>query len=197
MEKPFILKAIFILIIKFKRGCVKCKFAVLTLPLSKFHLMTKYILFILLFILFTDHLYANNIDSTEWIVSNKNVSNLLKTNYNMEQKLYKHTYLWKKHKTQNVIGGVCLGAGVATASFWVALKAITNGYSGSKGLTPIDKGLLATSIGLSVASIPLFVFAHKNKKKAMSLSINSKNIYMPLPNGTIQRQPSLAFSINF
>ncbi|WP_425884202.1 hypothetical protein ACPYIV_17095 [Parabacteroides sp. ASD2025] len=100
----------------------------------------------------------------------------------------------RKAKQLKVAGGISLGLGLGTLLFWGALRAAAN----STFSDPIDAGLLATSIGLCGASVPLFVCSSKSKKKALSIGAGSQFMPVPTMRRTIRRQqPAIAVRIDF
>lgn len=113
---------------------------------------------------------------------------------------YKKSVYWKKHKHYKVAAFCTLGVGLFgtligtgflcsdTTPDWEEIK-------GSLGVV-----FTAGGVAISAASIPLFVAAHKNKKKAMngvSLSLNCSKVSVPLANGVKQTNTLLGACLNF
>lgn len=100
----------------------------------------------------------------------------------------------RKAKLFKVAGGVSLGLGVGTLLFWGALRGVAN----SNTSDPLDAGLLAASIGLCGASVPLFICSSKNKKKALSIGACSQSVPVPAMRRTVRRQqPAIAIRLDF
>jgi hypothetical protein len=79
-------------------------------------------------------------------------------------------YYMQKHNTNKTIGWVCLGTGLTMGAVsFVAL--IGTALSGD----PKGTGLGNVGTFTALASIPFFVIAHRNKKKA-SLALNSNAV---------------------
>lgn len=121
--------------------------------------------------------------------------NLSISGMNRLQKNGDDFFVYKRRaKTLNIAGGVSLGLGVGTLLFWGVL----HGAMDTKLSDPIDAGLLATSIGLCGASVPLFIYAAKNRKKALSIGAGSQTVCISALNGTIQQQqPAISICLNF
>lgn len=94
--------------------------------------------------------------------------------------LTKQDYL-KKSRTQNTTAWFIISGGLV-------LGTISYGISYKEGRTNTAEILEYTSLATMLGSIPLFIAARKNKKKAMSLSF--KNETMPqLQKGSFVNQP--------
>ncbi|MCI6476548.1 MAG: hypothetical protein SPE38_04630 [Prevotella sp.] len=118
------------------------------------------------------------------------------------QEAYKQTIYWKKHKKLKRYAYSVLGLGVcSTIVGWIG--AVGNNAHTNKNWKEDGKAwdvVLVVGVGLTVSSIPLFVFSHKNKKKAkesVELSLTSSNIHLDLPNGMKQAQHAVGVCINF
>jgi len=103
--------------------------------------------------------------------------------------LTKQDYL-QKSKRQKTTAKLLLGGGLL--SFSVGFLTI-----GGKGTNSVDNGImLIAGTAAMVASVPLFIIASKNKKKAMSMSL--KNQLVPRFEGTgfvYKPLPSLSLKI--
>ena len=64
------------------------------------------------------------------------------------------------------------------------------------GVDPLI-ALPCTGAALVVASVPMLVFAYKNKRKAKSLSLTASSLSVDLPNGSRQAQPALGLCLHF
>ena len=88
------------------------------------------------------------------------------------QDKYKQTRYWKKHKRLKTCGWTTLGIGVPTMVVGF-VGAVVSGYeSGGDG-----EGfgiILGAGAGLTVSSIPLFVFAVKNRQKAIATALGTE-----------------------
>ena len=117
-----------------------------------------------------------------------------------QTKDYKKTTYWKKHKRYK-IGGCCvLGVGSLAALLGTGLlcSETTSDYESIKvvyGVTFTVGGAL-----IAAASIPLFVAAHKNKKKAkeaVSLSLKCSTASAPSRYGSKRSDFLLGACLNF
>lgn len=105
--------------------------------------------------------------------------------------------LWRKHRLFRI--GACTALGIGLAGMATGLMGGAFDDSLYKN-TQSWKAVFYTSVGITVASIPLFVLANINKKRAkqaIEFSLSSSNIQMALPNGMLQTQPALGFCIHF
>ena len=85
-----------------------------------------------------------------------------------------YSYYMQKRNTNNTIGWVCLGSGLTLGAVGLLMDigSAFNHGSGSKG----DAVAVAGEI-IAIASIPFFISAHHNKKKA-SLYVNRETFRM-------------------
>ena len=105
--------------------------------------------------------------------------------------------LWRKHRLFRI--GACTALGIGLAGMTTGLMGGAFDDSLYKN-TQSWKAVFYTSVGITVASIPLFVLANINKKRAkqaIEFSLSSSNIQIALPNGMLQTQPALGFCIHF
>lgn len=105
--------------------------------------------------------------------------------------------LWRKHRQFRIGAYTALGIGLAGMATGLIGGAFDNPLY--KNTRPW-KAVFYTGASATAASIPLFVFANINKKRAkqaIEFSLSSSSIQMTLPNGMIQTQPALVFCINF
>lgn len=105
--------------------------------------------------------------------------------------------LWRKHRQFRI--GACTALGIGLTGMATGLMGGAFDDSLYKN-TQSWKAVFYTSVGVTAASIPLFVFANINKKQAkqaIEFSLSSSNIQMALPNGMLQTQPALGFCIHF
>lgn len=105
--------------------------------------------------------------------------------------------LWRKHRQFRI--GACTALGIGLAGMATGLMGGAFDDSLYKN-TQSWKAVFYTSVGVTAASIPLFVFANINKKQAkqaIEFSLSSSNIQMALPNGMLQTQPALGFAFIF
>jgi hypothetical protein len=82
---------------------------------------------------------------------------------------YKNTRYWQRHKVQKLAGGLSLGVGLASLAVCGLVYAIGNSQSDGISLGTMGAVWIGGSSAVSLASIPLFFSAHKNKKKAKAL----------------------------
>lgn len=115
-------------------------------------------------------------------------------------KEYKQTAYWKKHKRYKVGAYCVLGVGSLPALIGTSILCSETTpdweeIKGSLGVTFTVGGVL-----IGAASIPLFVAAHKYKKKAknaVSLTLNCSKASTPLTNGTRHTDLLLGACLNF
>ncbi|WP_158712903.1 hypothetical protein [Parabacteroides pacaensis] len=117
------------------------------------------------------------------------------TPFQNEDFLYKQTNEWKKHKILQACGWSAFGIGGAMMIVGFVGDVVKN-WEGTEHNSQF-KILGYTGIGITTASIPLFIFSHKNKKKAFSIHTACQTIYVPAPNGIIQQRPSVSISFKF
>ena len=115
---------------------------------------------------------------------------------------YKQTAYWKKHKWLRKYAWAALGLGVCgTVVGWIGEAGNTaHTNSNWKEDGKVWDVVLVAGIGLTASSIPLFVFSHKNKRKAketVEFSFRSSNIHWVSPNGMKQAQRVLGLCISF
>ena len=106
----------------------------------------------------------------------------------------KYALYQKKAKILKAIGWTSLGVGIPTMAtgFFCAVATVYNG-----GNQKVWCGVCFTGVGLIIGSIPLFIYAHKNKQKALSLSVGSTSMTVPALNGAMQTEPVFALRIDF
>ena len=108
-------------------------------------------------------------------------------------------YYLEKSKKQKKTAWVILGSGLTFAAIG-GLVQLTNSNQTSYGSGfDLDFTGAYIAIGggvLSLASIPCFVNAAKNKKLAVAIAIDNQNILLPQENNfTFKKQPSLCLRI--
>ncbi len=177
----------------------------------------KYIILMLLFVSFSFEGQAQEINNAYAIMECISVNEeSLQTKFQQSYELaasdgmvagkeildYKQTAYWKKHKRLRKYAWAALGLGVCgTVVSWIGEignTAYTNSNWKKNG--KVWDVVLVASIGLTVSSIPLFVFSHKNKRKAkeaVEFAFQSLNIHWVSPNGMKQTKRALGFCISF
>ncbi len=113
-----------------------------------------------------------------------------------DQNQIKDFYL-EKSKNQKTTGWILLGAGTALV--------IAGGYvfdktwdDASSTTTDIAGFAILTGVIADLASIPYFISAGRNKRKAASFSLGYQNIYLRCDNSyRIKTTPSLVINFNF
>lgn len=104
---------------------------------------------------------------------------------------------WKRHKTLKRLAWTSLGLAVAYAGVMGTVYGMSKslGEGGNNG----DAGpiIIIPAACLASASIPLFIFSSKNKKKALSVSAGSGVTLYSLPNGSTKKQPVFTARICF
>jgi hypothetical protein len=95
-------------------------------------------------------------------------------------------YYLQKSKSQKIAGFILLGVGVTTLAIL------------SKGETDFDvlPVLAIGGLAATVISVPLFISAGKNKRKAISLSVKKEKTFL-LRNGGFTQRSFPALSVKF
>ena len=105
----------------------------------------------------------------------------------------------KKSKNQKTVGWVFLGTGTAMiiTGGLIGLNSMATHPYGEKEELTAGSILVASGIILDLASIPLFITAAHNKKKAATLGLTNENVPKVM-NGKIipSPMPSLSFRIS-
>jgi hypothetical protein len=114
-----------------------------------------------------------------------------------ETQVQDKSYYLKKSKNQKKGAWVLVGLGVGMTVGGILINLdqpfFGPGSNSKKGLWLSYVGV-ATTLG----SIPLFISAHRNKKKAAALAFNYQNILMPYQTGlALKKQPAIVFKIDF
>jgi len=109
------------------------------------------------------------------------------------QQEYRH-YL-KTAKTLKILGWTSLGVGIPTMFFGLLITAVENRDGPST--TNIGVVVLSSGAVLTAASIPLFIVSHHYKKKAVSLSLGSQQVFIPQGNRFVSGvQPALSVKVS-
>lgn len=108
--------------------------------------------------------------------------------------LTKEDYV-KKSKAQKTGAWVTLGAGIGMVAGGLAINIGSDWIPENE-----NKGLWLSYVGgvATLASIPLFISSHKNKKRAASLTVNHQSILLPKQGGwCFNRQPVVSLKIGW
>ena len=99
-------------------------------------------------------------------------------------------YTLKQHQNKEA-ARICLisGAGLIAVGGIVAIAGVANSESSA---TPIGAGMFVLGVASTVASIPLFILAGNNKRKAR-LSLKTETVYYGIK-GSNFNSPSLSLS---
>lgn len=104
-------------------------------------------------------------------------------------------YYLEKSKKQKKTAWVILGSGLTFAAIG-GLVQLNNANSNSWNFDFTGAYIAIGGGVLSLASIPCFVSAVKNKKMAVALTIDNQNILLPQYNNfSLKKQPSLCLRI--
>lgn len=126
--------------------------------------MKRILLVILLaFFCLTDVLAENN-DTIVVADSTIGFTPIVKDNFD-----YKNTSLWNRNKIKTFSAGTLVGMGSLTL-FYYALIRMFVASENCKDLGVIDAVFGGSSLAMLSGSIPLFISAHKDRKKAMNLT---------------------------
>ena len=110
------------------------------------------------------------------------------------QQEYRH-YL-RSAKTLKILGWTSLGLGIPTTFLGIIYVAAGNFYSPG-GTNHIGALVIVSGSVLTLSSIPLFIVSHHYKKKAVSLSLGSQQVFIPQGNGFASSvQPALSLRIS-
>ena len=105
-------------------------------------------------------------------------------------------YLLRRSTNQRTAAWVLLGGGTALVITGAILFGQSDFLSGKDSQSDIGGVLMLTGILADLGSIPLFIGASKNARKAASISLNNKRILFPVRNGlALQDLPSLTLKI--
>lgn len=107
---------------------------------------------------------------------------------------YRLTPEWKKYKILKASAWTAFGVGGAMLTGGCIGDAIDNYEVGTNGIKKRFRVVWCIGIGVTLSSIPLFIYAHKNKKKALSISATNQTIFMPMQ---VEQQPALALRFSF
>ena len=105
--------------------------------------------------------------------------------------------LWRKHRQFRI--GACTALGIGLAGMATGLMGGAFDDSLYKN-TQSWKAVFYTSVGVTAASIPLFVFANINKKQAkqaIEFSLSSSNIKWLYPTECFRHNPHWVFAFIF
>ncbi|MEO8117645.1 MAG: hypothetical protein ABI653_08330 [Bacteroidota bacterium] len=115
--------------------------------------------------------------------------------------LTKEDYL-KKAKTEKIVAWITLGAGVGMIAGGFAIAGGPVGGIGEGGLgahshnTNKGVGLCYAGGAVALVSIPIFIWAHKDKKRAASFGLSNSIIDLPFKNNfVVKRQPAITLKI--
>lgn len=118
----------------------------------------------------------------------------LSGNSQEEQKDFSKENYLQKSKNQRTVGWVLLGAGAAVGTVGIIVTNEADSFFEDSG--KIDTGLTLFAVGAAstLASIPLFIIAGSNSRKAASLSLESQRFIIP-GQGLSGIQPALSLKI--
>ena len=101
----------------------------------------------------------------------------------------------KTAKTLKIAGWSALGVGIPTTFYGLLIVAVENRDGPST--TNIGTIILASGAALTLSSIPLFIVSHHYKKKAVSVSLGSQQVFIPRGNGFVSSvQPALSIKVS-
>lgn len=118
----------------------------------------------------------------------------LSGNSQEEQKDFSKENYLQKSKNQRTVGWVLLGAGAAVGTVGIIVTNEADSFFEDSG--KIDTGLTLFAVGAAstLASIPFFIIAGSNSRKAASLSLESQRFIIP-GQGLSGIQPALSLKI--
>lgn len=151
---------------------------------------------LLLLLLCTEGIKARNTDSLSIDCIQANMAISSATNNRIDSREnYKNTVYWKKHKVLKGCAWTALGIGVCgtVVGFIGEFGSDINGNSEEA----LWDGIFIGSLCLTASSIPLFIYSHKNKKKAIRAYVLVDNIRVTLPSEMKRSRPAFGFRIYF
>ncbi len=104
-----------------------------------------------------------------------------------------YAYYMQKRNTYNTIGWVCLGSGLTMGALGLLINmgSAFNHGSGTEGIW-----IAATGEVVALASIPMFIIAHHNKKKA-SLYVSKNTVFINDRSLSNRNYTSISLAIHF
>ena len=108
-------------------------------------------------------------------------------------------YYLKKYKSQKGVGWILLGGGVGMLVLSAAAYDDSGCYvcQAHQPDNTLSDVLGYTGLTATLVSIPFFISAHHNKKKAASVTINNENIILPITGSfVIKKQPTFGLKIS-
>lgn len=145
-------------------------------------------------------LYSMNLKAQDIIDSltncNEVVPVILVDNNHEYKSEYKKSAYWRKYKIEKAAAWTVLSVGTAGAacSFFCTTA---NALLWNKEAAGAWLAVFYTSVGLQLSSIPLFIFAHKNKKMALRPNLTLNTINTISLDCKTMAQPALSLQINF
>jgi hypothetical protein len=122
---------------------------------------------------------------------------------------YSKDYYLKKSRNQKTTGWVLLGTGTTLTliGFVIGMNTVTNnltyfGTLGTEGSPSSDDGasnfLIITGVTADLASIPFFISAGKNRRRAAEVALINQKMYLPQKNSVALRYvPGVTIRIGF
>ena len=107
---------------------------------------------------------------------------------------YKQTSEWNRFKLYRGLGIAAIGVG--TISTFYSLLFIGSSTAGGNNADALSVGMISVSGAILLSSIPLFILANKNKKKALQMNVGVSALTIPEGN-TLHTTPGLALAITF
>lgn len=114
---------------------------------------------------------------------------------------YKRTTYWRRHNVYKACGWTSLGLGIAATGAG-AVIGIVNGFTDNhKSSDNASNALVIGGLGLTAASVPMFILSYKNKYKAkeavLNVSLNATSVQTVSPFGQTCAQPALGLCLSF
>jgi hypothetical protein len=121
---------------------------------------------------------------------------MISVSYGQTQNGHSSEYYLQKKRTNATAAWVLLGLGVGGIAGGIALDFSDNFMnSGSYNNTGLTLSYIGG--GMAFSSIPLFVAAHKNKKKAAEATFAIQNQHYLTPDLASGNQPAVTLTISF
>lgn len=112
---------------------------------------------------------------------------------------YRNTKYWRRHRRYKTAAYCVLGVGACATL--MGIRIVCSDWGEWEEAQPVfGAAFIGGGVIIGAASIPLFVAAHRNKKKAknaVSLSLNCSTATTPVARGARHRSPMLGACLNF
>jgi hypothetical protein len=103
----------------------------------------------------------------------------------------------KTAKTLKIAGWTALGVGIPSIFIGFAMGVTSIESENRQKDQKTASWVVVSGAALTLSSIPLFIVSHHYKKKAVSISLGSQQVFIPRENGFISSiQPALSIKVS-